>query len=107
MLDLWTWEGTVGRSRYLVTGLVLFFIKHNIDRILAAFAGYPWSPISYWLFIGPNGRVASLNSADDARFYVLLLMFAIPFIWIGTVMTLRRLRDADLPLWLVLLFYLP
>jgi uncharacterized membrane protein YhaH (DUF805 family) len=105
MLDLWTWHGRVGRGRYLATGVILFFLKHNIDRILAAFAGYPWSPISYWVFIGPDG-VASLNPAD-AMFYVVLLVFAIPFMWIGTVLTLRRLRDADLPLWLVMLFYVP
>jgi len=48
MLDLWTWHGRVGRKHYFTTGLILFFVKHNIDRILAAFAGYSWSPFSYW-----------------------------------------------------------
>lgn len=105
MLDLWSWNGRVGRRHYLVTGLILFFIKHNIDRVLAALAGYPWSPVSYWIFMAPNG-VASLKP-EDAMFYVVLLIFAIPFMWIGTVLTLRRLRDADLPLWLVTLFYVP
>ena len=105
MLDLWSWHGKVGRARYLATGVILFVVKHNLDRVLAAFAGYPWSPISYWVFIGPNG-VASLKP-EDAMFYVVLLVFAIPFMWIGTMLTLRRLRDADLPLWLVMLFYVP
>ena len=44
MLDLWTWHGKVGRARYLVTGSILFVLKHNIDRILAAVAGYPVEP---------------------------------------------------------------
>jgi len=105
MLDLWSWQGKIGRGRYLATGLILFVIKHNLDRILAAMAGYPWSPVSYWVFMAPNG-VMSLNPAD-AMFYVVLLMFAIPFIWVGVVLTLRRLRDAQLPLWLVMLFFVP
>lgn len=105
MLDLWSWQGKIGRGRYLITGVILFVVKHNLDRILAALAGYPWSPISYWVFIAPNG-IATL-SPGDAMFYVVLLVVAIPFMWIGTVLTLRRLRDADLPLWLVMLFYVP
>ncbi|HJT26705.1 MAG TPA: DUF805 domain-containing protein [Pyrinomonadaceae bacterium] len=105
MLDLWSWQGRVGRGHYLATGLILFFVKHNIDRVLAALAGYPWSPVSYWIFMAPNG-VASLNPVD-AMFYVVLVLFALPFMWMGTVLTLRRLRDADLPLWLVMLFFVP
>src|SRR6476619_2275799 len=95
-LDMWGWEGRVGRARYLVTGLVLFALKHNIDRLLAAGFGYPLSPLSYWVFIAPDG-IFTLKPADGF-FYSVLLLFAIPFIWIGTVMTLRRLRDAGLPL---------
>jgi len=105
MLDFWSWHGKIGRGPYLATGLILFVVKHNLDRILAAMAGYPWSPVSYWVFMAPNG-VMSLNPAD-AMFYVVLLMFAIPFMWIGVVLTLRRLRDAELPLWLVMLFFVP
>ena len=105
MLDLWNWDGKIGRGPYLATGLILFVIKHNLDRIAAAFAGYRWSPISYWVFMSPDG-VMSLNPAN-AMFYVVLLMIAIPFIWVGVVLTLRRLRDAQLPLWLVMLFFVP
>jgi uncharacterized membrane protein YhaH (DUF805 family) len=105
MLDLWSWHGRIGRGRYLATGLILFVVKHNLDRILAALAGYPWSPVSYWVFMAPDG-VMSLNPAD-AMFYFVLLIFAIPFMWIGVVLTLRRLRDAELPLWLVMLFFVP
>jgi hypothetical protein len=35
------------------------------------------------------------------------VLVALPFVWIGTVLTLRRLRDAGWPLWLVILFFLP
>jgi len=111
VFDIWTWNGRVGRARYLVTGLILLAVKHNIDRLVAALCGYPWGIFNYWVFdtidpiIGAKG-LANLPP-DRAAFYILLLLIALPFIWIGTAMTLRRLRDADLPRWLVALFFLP
>ena len=104
-LNIWSWHGRVGRARYLVTGVVLLAVKHNIDRFLAAVYGYPWGIFNYWVFENQMG-ILQLKKAD-ALFYTLLLLTALPFIWIGTVMTLRRLRDADLPLPLVVLFFLP
>ena len=44
---------------------------------------------------------------NATKFYATLLATALPFIWLGVVLTVRRLRDANLPLWLVLLFFLP
>jgi hypothetical protein len=85
--------------------VVLLALKHNIDRLLAALYGYPWNIFNYWVFDSHYG-ILKLKP-DDALFYTLLVLIALPFIWIGTVMTLRRLRDADLPLALVVLFFLP
>ena len=89
LFDVWSWHGRIGRGRYLGTGLVLLALKHNINRLLASAFGYRWS------------------ISRDATFYAVLVAFALPFVWIGTVLTLRRLRDADWPLWLVILFFLP
>lgn len=104
--SIFAWDGRVGRARYLGTGLFLLAIKHNLDRLLAFMFGYPWSPISYWVFVDHHGGVKALKP-EDAMFYVVLLVFAMPFIFVGTAMTLQRLRDAGLPLWLVMLFYVP
>lgn len=30
--DLWDWRGTVGRGRYVLSGLILFAAEHNLDR---------------------------------------------------------------------------
>lgn len=106
VFNVFSWEGRIGRARYFATGLILLAIKHNFDRFLAAVFGYQWSPISYWVFLSPDGGIRGLRP-EDAFFYVVLLTVAFPFIWSGTVLTLRRLRDADLPLWLVMLFYIP
>lgn len=105
LFDVWNWQGRIGRARYLATGLFLLAIKHNLDRILAASYGYPWSIFNYWIFRTPDG-IDSV-SAQDARFYAELVIIALPFLWVGTVLTLRRLRDADLPLWLAALFFFP
>jgi hypothetical protein len=35
-VDLWKWDGKVGRRSYALAGLIGFAIKHNIDRTIAA-----------------------------------------------------------------------
>lgn len=104
-IDFWSWQGRVGRARYLATGVILLAIKHNIDRVVAATYGYPWTVFNYWVFKTPSGIEGITR--NEANFYAELLIIALPFIWIGTVFTLRRLRDTGLPLWLVVLFFLP
>jgi uncharacterized membrane protein YhaH (DUF805 family) len=37
----------------------------------------------------------------------MMLLAALPFIWIGVTMTVRRLRDAGKPVWLATLFFVP
>lgn len=104
--DLWRWQGRVGRTKYLATGLTLFAVKHLLDRFVAsAVFGRPWSLFNYWVF-------ADTPQVDETprallRFYATLLAIALPFIWVGVVLTLRRLRDAGLPPWLVVLFFVP
>ena len=104
-IDFWSWQGRVGRARYLAIGVILLAIKHNIDRVVAASYGYPWTVFNYWVFKTPSGIEGIPR--NEANFYSELLIIALPFIWIGTVLTLRRLRDCGLPLWLVVLFFLP
>jgi uncharacterized membrane protein YhaH (DUF805 family) len=107
VFDIWSWHGRIGRRRYLITGLVLFALKHNIDRLLATMFDYPWGPFNYLVFFSPYGNSIYGLRTPDASFYALLLLVALPFIWIGVVLTLRRLRDAALPLSLVVLFFIP
>ena len=104
--DLWQWQGTVGRKKYLATGAILFAVKHLIDRIVAtAVFGRPWSLFNYWVFAG--GTDIDETPQARLRFYAVMVAIALPFIWTGVVLTLRRLRDAGLPTWLVVLFFVP
>ncbi|HEV2803101.1 MAG TPA: hypothetical protein VGW12_21720 [Pyrinomonadaceae bacterium] len=104
--DLWDWRGTVGRGKYLAIGLALFAVKHNIDRIIAAsMFNRRWTVFNYWLF--PEASSVEDTTVSYQKFYATLLLVALPFIWTGVVLTLRRLRSAGLPLWLVLVFFVP
>ncbi len=110
--DLWRWNGRVGRGTYLLVGLIGFAIKHNIDRAIAAsffpadrtsFFGYSFN---YWAPLGRAARLTHL-SQTESKFLATMLLAALPFIWVGVALTVRRLRDAGQPVWLVILFFVP
>src|SRR5437016_817850 len=99
-------HGKAGRARYAFTGILLVALKYNLDRILASFYFHRlWSPYDY-LLPSHYGNILSINPADRP-FYFLLVLLAIPFVWIGTTLTLQRLRDCGLSGWLVFLFFVP
>ena len=103
--DFWTWQGRVGRAKYASIGVGLFAIKHNLDRVIATLQGYDWSVFNYWVFSNANG-IDAIDSRS-AKLYATLIAAALPFIYVGVVLTIRRLRDAGQPLWFVFLFFLP
>lgn len=101
-----SWQGTVGRRDYALAGAVLLAVKYNLDRILSeGVFTRPFSPLSY-LDVTGVGRITALSTADIG-YCLALVAVAIPFIWIGTALTLRRLRDVGLPGSLVVLFFVP
>lgn len=81
----------------------LALLKVNVDRLLAAVHGRYWDPLRYWI---PGDELSELSRAD-LPLYVTLAAVAVPFVWAGVLLTLRRLRDAGLPIWLVVLFFVP
>jgi len=88
-------------------GLILFAIKNNLDRYVAAhFFHKNWTIYSYWF---PLGQLATINtlSGNDLRFLLGMLLLALPFIWLGVTLSVKRLRSAALPLWLVIFFFVP
>lgn len=105
--DLWRWDGTVDRGPYALIGLLMFGLKHNIDRFVATLVfNRHWSVFNYWIPPTQAVRITSL-STPDAMLLGTLLALSLPFIWIGVVLTLRRLRAIGLPVWLVVIFFLP
>ena len=104
--SLWRLDGKVSRGTYTLVGICGLAIKHNLDRFIAYKFGYRWGVTTYF---DPLERATqfSLLSDDDKKFLATLLITALPFIWIGITMTLKRLRDAGQPLWLSPLFFAP
>jgi uncharacterized membrane protein YhaH (DUF805 family) len=99
-------EGTIAPARYFSIGFVLTVIKQLLDLFVASRVfGRPWSPLSYAL-TGEIGGLFSLDRADQI-FYATMLAVALPFLAVGIVLTVRRLRDAGWPLWLAAFFFAP
>ena len=104
--DLWNWTDPLGRGRYCLWGLLLAAVKLNLDRIIAA----GWFDARWTLFDRDTLSLYLWQSplkAAERPYYLLLLAVSLPFLWAGTVLTLRRLRSLGWrPFW-VLLFFVP
>ena len=98
--------GTTSQATYAGVGFLLTALKMGLDRMVATYAFQrPWTPLNYAI-TGEIGGLFSLDG-DDQRFYATMLAIATPFIAVGLVMTVRRLRDVGWPLWLTALFFTP
>src|SRR5262249_28254418 len=104
--DLLRWSGTIERGPYLFWGVLLFTIKFNVDRIIGAvWFGRPWSVFNWetlrlYLWQSPIG-------SGDRLYLAALLATALPFMWLGIILTLRRLRSRGWQPWWVLFFFVP
>jgi len=105
--DLWRPGGTVDRKTYVLVGAVAFFLKNNLDRFVAAYVFHRyWGFLNYWIPVEGMVRITNLRGRE-AIFLETMVAIALPFVWLGVVMTLKRLRSAGLPNALVILFFFP
>jgi uncharacterized membrane protein YhaH (DUF805 family) len=106
-LSLWfTFDRPVSRRQYLLTGLLLAPVKYAGDLLLVWHGtGRPWYPQDY---LNPASSLISqrLNGAPTTVL-VLFGAWALPFLWIGVSMSMRRAMDAGRSAWLALLFFVP
>jgi hypothetical protein len=104
--DLWRWNGEITRIPFLVWAALLFALKYNLDRLaLKLLFQRDWSVFSY--FDKPVPWPDGLTPARNPNEFAVLLALALPFLWIGFVLCLKRLRSARLPLSLATLFAVP
>ena len=105
--NLWEWQGRISRKTYLLVGLTAFSLKFGLDwLVVTQFSHRPWSLVDYWHPFGAVRSFGAINSAQRGMALVLLAL-ALPFLYIGLSMTVRRLRDAGHAEWLVVLFFVP
>jgi uncharacterized membrane protein YhaH (DUF805 family) len=103
--NLWNFKGVTGRKTYLVWGVGLMALKYSIDRIIAEqFFGFYWIWSNYWK---PFDSSFDRLTPHQLLFVGVMIASALPFIWAGVVLTIRRLRDINWPLWFVAIFFLP
>lgn len=101
------WSGTTGRAPYFLAGVSLFALKYLIDFVVAdRFFRRPWSVYRY---IVHDEKILGLPhlDPDEQSFYLTLLAISIPFMAVGLLLTVRRLRSAGLSLGLAAFFFLP
>jgi len=104
---LWQSGGTIDRGTYALVGVLGFAIKHNLDRLIAAYGFHrPWDLFNYWIPVRDVGRITQLRS-DTSIFLGTMVALALPFIWIGVTLTIKRLRSAGLPISLAAIFFVP
>lgn len=109
-LDLFRFRGPVDRGYYAVAGLAGFAVKYAVDTFVALVVfGRHWPWHSYWRV--PLDLANEVRTADALLpllpFLLTMIAVSLPFVWIGVALTLRRLRTAGLPSWLVACFFLP
>jgi hypothetical protein len=105
-VDLWRWDGTIGRRAYLLAGALLFALKWNVDRVIALyFTGRAWSFVDLEGFL--DYLLRRTDYGANPKFAFTMLAASLPFMWIGLVLTIRRLRSSDLPQWLAAIYFVP
>jgi hypothetical protein len=105
--DLWRPSGTIDRGSYGLVGIIGFALKHNLDRLVATYGFHrPWGLFNYWVPVRDVARITQLRDGE-AVFLGTLVAMALPFIWVGVVLTLKRLRSAGLSSQMVGIFFIP
>jgi len=100
-------RGAFSRATYFLVGASAFLLKFAVDWVVVTrlFTGHGVC-LNYWR---PFGAIAGLHSLslEDRLFAGTMMFVAVPFIWLGLAMTVKRLRDAGEPTWLAALFFAP
>jgi uncharacterized membrane protein YhaH (DUF805 family) len=102
-------SATVNRRAYVVAGVTLMALKIAIDNVLAyAATGKPWSMLAY---LAPSYTMkaegGALSGPRPEWQLIALVVVALPFVWIGVTMSVRRVADAGYSPFLGLLFLVP
>ena len=105
--NIWQWEGRVHRGTYFLVGVTAFALKFLLDwAVVTRVFHRSWSLLNYWR---PFGAISGIHglALENRLFAGVMLFLALPFIWLGLAMTVKRLRDAGEPTWLCALFFAP
>lgn len=101
-----TFEDLVRPRTYFRHGVGLMALKYAGDVALVFLAtGRWWSPLDYLRSVA---FLLSSRFEGAPRWLVpALAAWALPFVWIGVTLTLRRVLDAGASVWMTLLYFVP
>jgi len=102
----WDLGRPLGRAPFALMGIALCAVKMGLDRWIAWGFGQAFGPMSYLMPLKIPLKDLT-NAPVSAAFLASLVAVALPFIWIGIVLSIRRLRDAGLPALLAVWFFVP
>ena len=107
-LKLWfRLDGQVEQRVYLGSGLFLMALKYGVDQVISKLSGGNFlDPLTY-LHPFLSVRVEALGLDASSWAVMAMAIWALPFIWIGVSMSMRRASHAGLPPLIALLFLLP
>lgn len=91
------------RLPFLAWGVALFSVKLPLDALLFRTFHQPYSLLIYL----DSARSPLLHPGDRMDLWFAMWGLALPFLALGCYLTLARLRDANLPIWMVVFFFVP
>ncbi len=96
----------VSRKPYLAWGFALAAVKFAIDTaVVYGFTRRMWSPLGY---VVPSIVLRNESLGDvPGGMHVVLAIAAVPFLWVGVTMSVRRAADAGQSPWLGVGFLIP
>src|SRR5262245_9639710 len=104
--DLTSWRGVLDRGPFALWGLLLSIAKFGVDSLIVKLRFGSWMPVTgYWFPRSAFGAPLE-DQVTGGRLFELMAV-AVPFAIVGVMLTLKRLRSAGMPLWLVVLFFVP
>ena len=94
----------VGPRTYAIAGFSLAALKVGVDvAVLSAIVDQPW----IFNYLMPIHAFLGLMRLDPSPGWIALMLWSVPFTWIGVSMSVRRAADAGLSPWLGFLFFVP
>jgi hypothetical protein len=99
-------DSAIDRRTYVTVGASLMVFKYIVDAaVIGSVTGVVWTPIDYLL------PMITFKAAKVARFTpglsIWLMLWTLPFIWIGVVLSVRRALDARIFPGVVVAFFIP
>jgi uncharacterized membrane protein YhaH (DUF805 family) len=96
----------IPRGVYLAWGFALAALKFALDTaVVYGFTHKTWTPLGYVI----PSLVLRSNAVGDGptAMHVILVVLAMPFLWVGLSMSVRRAADAGVSPWLGVGFLVP